>query len=124
MKFSVVLAQDLLLSGIIASPTVFTSDVAPDVVEGSNSDNATDVLTGRLKSKLCFESNQSRFCFGKNHKSCVDYMNKNAVSHNKEENIAYCSFWCSKIKSIDDCRTNKKKFNFHPRWACNGHKYC
>ncbi|CCH46548.1 putative secreted protein [Wickerhamomyces ciferrii] len=125
MKLSTVLVQGLLLSGIIASPVVTTAqDSLPDVVEDSNADNSTDSFTEEGYSPgsnyLCFDANKGKLCTGKSVASCE----KHYESRGKDIANSLCSFYCSKVKNVNDCKTNKKKFNYHPPWGCDSAAYC
>ncbi|CCH44504.1 putative secreted protein [Wickerhamomyces ciferrii] len=126
MKFSTILTQGLLLSGIIASPIASnTPDATPDLAEGSYADNSTDVLAGnKYYYKLCFDTEASGFCFGNDLNTCIRHYYAGGPKFSYDNAVAYCSFWCSKVKNINDCRTNKKKFNYHPEFACKDQKYC
>ncbi|CCH46540.1 putative secreted protein [Wickerhamomyces ciferrii] len=116
MKLSSVFVQGLLLSGIMASP----------IADSKNSNDTVAVEGGSPGTKLCFDANKSVFCYGNNYEKCVSKLNASIrPGHGIPENAYnYCKFWCSKVKNIDDCRTNKKKFDYHPDFACGKANYC
>ncbi|CCH46533.1 putative secreted protein [Wickerhamomyces ciferrii] len=115
MKLSSVLVQGLLLCGIIASPVVTTPDA----------DNSTDISAQGFGAKyeLCFDENQGRYCTGKSVKACARAYETGKDHYSPKDATNACNFWCSKIKTLDDCRTNKKKFNYHPKWGCKDQMY-
>ncbi|CCH47025.1 putative secreted protein [Wickerhamomyces ciferrii] len=127
MKLSTIFAQGLLLSGIIASPVAATPDALPDILEGPSADNSSDLLTlaGKSEYKLCFEANKGRYCYNYSVSKCVDAYLAHPKKHlTSSEAKSLCSFWCSKIRNPNDCKTNKKKFNYHPEFACAKQTYC
>ncbi|CCH46538.1 putative secreted protein [Wickerhamomyces ciferrii] len=98
MKLSTLVIEGLLFSGIIALP----ANAGP---------------------KLCFDANKSEYCVGGNAKKCYEvYGSQTDIGKKPVEN--FCNFWCSKIKSPNECKTNKKKFNYHPNFACDKTQYC
>ncbi|CCH46543.1 putative secreted protein [Wickerhamomyces ciferrii] len=126
MQLSSLIIQGLLLSGIIASPIAITDAVPEDFEGPSYPHNYTDVVAaGKKKTdKFCYDENKGHHCYKHSLKACVEWYKgeKNHFSEYDANNL--CSFYCSKIKNADDCKTNKKKFNYAPPWGCDEQKYC
>ncbi|CCH47023.1 putative secreted protein [Wickerhamomyces ciferrii] len=122
MQLSSILLQGLLLSSVIASPTGSTTAATPDVSEGSYADNSTEISAAGGNHHLCFEANEGQNCHGKSIGACSKYQQGKGLNSGQAK--SYCSFWCSKIRDVYACKDNKKKFNYHPKWGCDGQKYC
>ncbi|CCH46537.1 putative secreted protein [Wickerhamomyces ciferrii] len=122
MKLSSILASGFLLSGIIASPIAASSDVTESSF--TSTDNSTDInAAGSEKLPLCFDANKSVFCHGNSYRACYAFLSRPGVS--PKDAKSQCSFWCSKIKTVDECKSLKKKFDFHPKFSCDKDaKYC
>ncbi|CCH47033.1 putative secreted protein [Wickerhamomyces ciferrii] len=111
MKLSSIVAQGVFLSGILASG------------------NSTDEVTNKAKVPgpvLCFEANQSRYCHKHDVQKCVvEYKGQSGpYQRSTKDALSYCSFFCSKIKNVDDCRDMKNKFEYFPNWYCADVPYC
>ncbi|CCH46544.1 putative secreted protein [Wickerhamomyces ciferrii] len=117
MKLSTSLIQGLLLSVISGSPN---SDPNISPVSTIEADNSIDKFTTEATSKykLCFNANENVLCKDGSVKKCVSKWVSTSMG-NAEHGTSFCSFWCSKMKNVDDCKTNKKKFNYHPDWSCD-----
>ncbi|CCH47022.1 putative secreted protein [Wickerhamomyces ciferrii] len=129
MKLSttVLVQTGLLLSCVTASSVTFTPDAAPDALESPKGDNSTDGLVGaegyNTIYNLCFDANKSKYCYKNSVKGCAAvYKHEDKLTDYEATTI--CSFWCSKIKTSNDCKTKKKKLDYAPLWACDDQKYC
>ncbi|CCH46528.1 putative secreted protein [Wickerhamomyces ciferrii] len=110
---TVIIVQGLLLSGIIASPIA-----APEFSEDS-----TDIslaADSKQQYNLCFEQTKSENCYQHSVEACV----KKHKENKDPDADAFCSFWCSEIKTVDDCKSLKKSLNYNPSFACDEQKYC
>ncbi|CCH46546.1 putative secreted protein [Wickerhamomyces ciferrii] len=126
MQLATALIQGLLLSGAIALPVSEPTNYPADTIEADNTTSGNLTVEGGLDGsheKLCFEANKSVRCAGGNVKNCVSKYTSSKIG-NAKQGTSYCSFWCSKNKNINDCKTNKKKFNYHPEFACADQDYC
>ncbi|CCH47028.1 putative secreted protein [Wickerhamomyces ciferrii] len=114
MKFSTCFTTALFLSGIIASPIS-----TPDSVE-----NGTSTVHQASKFPyLCFDQNKSSFCKDGSYRKCTEYYR----DHTDADSIyggKYCGFWCNEIKNVNDCKSIKKLYDFHPNFACDDAQYC